>query len=177
MEPFSIEIENIITRDEYNHIIKNDLPIFMDYSPLTSNVDQYAFTLPYTSNSYIEVICGTNYSSTSGEWGEVYTSEKIYKAFLSYQIPLYLCQPLMCKTLKTLGFDLFEDLFDLSYDEEKNDLKKILMFYENIKKINNMSLRELHRFYLDNRSRVVHNFNLLKELSNLQIEGLKKMLQ
>ena len=73
------------------------------------NVDQYAFTLPYTSNAYIELIGCTSIENTSN----VYTSEKIFKPFMAFMIPVFVGPWKLCETLKQLGFHLFDDIIDL----------------------------------------------------------------
>ena len=171
---FGDEIFNTISKEEYDDIIKKDFPIVLDS---TGYSHQYALVLPYTCNSYIEVVCATAFLSDAQSFKEIYTSEKIYKPFLSFQIPIYLGQPFLCKTLKQLGFDLFEDLIDISYDTDLNDLNRIKMVYENINNISKMSNIDLHKYYQSNTDRLLNNFNKLRELSNKQIEHLKNILK
>ena len=105
-------IEPIYSKTTHEELLK-DLPIVLDYIPNLSNVDQYAFTLPYTSNAYIELIGCTTIDSSD----VVYTSEKIFKPFMAFMIPVFVGPSNLCKTLQQLGFDLFDDMIDLSYDE------------------------------------------------------------
>lgn len=163
------EVEKYYSRDRHDKIYKKELPVILDYIPNLSNVDQYSFTLPYTSNSYIEIIGCTNLSS-HGE--ELYTSEKIFKSFMSFQIPLFIGQPGLVELLRTLGFKMFDNVIDNSYDNIENNLERTNAVCEEIKRLGSMSRQEIHDMYSSCESEFRHNSQILKELYHLQKNNL-----
>jgi hypothetical protein len=103
-------------------------------------------------------------------------SEKSFKPFFGFNIPLIVGQPTGLKYLKDLGFDLFEDLFDISPKNTKVEIFQ--QFDKNLKVIKNMSKLELHNFYVENIQRIEHNFNLLTfRLKEKDIENINNFLK
>ncbi len=160
------------TEQEHKSLLE-DLPIVLDYIPNLSNVDQYAFTLPYTSNSYIEIIGCTSLSNYDGQ---IYTSEKIFKPFMSYNIPLFIGQKGLLKTLKKLGFDLFDDVIDTSYDDIECNLERTIKATENIVRLGKLSIEEIHELYNQSREKLEHNNYIMRELYHKQVETFKNLL-
>ena len=165
-------IEPIYSKTTHEELLK-DLPIVLDYIPNLSNVDQYAFTLPYTSNAYIELIGCTTIDSSD----VVYTSEKIFKPFMAFMIPVFVGPSNLCKTLQQLGFDLFDDIIDLSYDEEIDTVKRLSMVMEEIKKLGKYSIQELHNLYWDREQKLRHNHQLMQELARNQVETIRDLIE
>lgn len=165
-------IEPIYSKNTHEEILK-DLPIVLDYIPNLSNVDQYAFTLPYTSNAYIELIGCTTIDSSD----VVYTSEKIFKPFMSFMIPVFVGPSNLCKTLQQLGFDLFDDMIDLSYDEEIDTVKRLSMVMEEIKRLGKYSIQDLHNMYWTREQGLRNNHQLMQELARNQVETIRGLLE
>ena len=167
------EISEIYSKEQHENNLK-DLPIILDYVPNQSNVDQYAFTLPYTSNAYVEIIGCTSIRNET----EVYTSEKIFKPFMAFMIPIFVGQYKLCETLKKLGFNLFEELIDLSYDNENDVNKRLSMAMEQIKKVGNIPLKELHnRYHSEFEEGLRHNHNLMRNLADTQVNTIKNLIE
>lgn len=166
------ELEEIYSRDRHKEILK-ELPIVLDYIPNLSNVDQYAFTLPYTCNSYVELIGCTSI----GDYGtEIYTSEKIFKPFMSFQIPIFFGQQGLVKHLRRLGFNMFDDIIDNSYDEIENNLERMKVVSELVKTVGSWSREELHNKWNSQLDAMYHNSDVMKELFHLQSENLKNVI-
>ena len=165
-------IEPIYSKNTHEEILK-DLPIVLDYIPNLSNVDQYAFTLPYTSNAYIELIGCTSIENTPN----VYTSEKIFKPFMAFMIPVFVGPWKLCETLKQLGFYLFDDIIDLAYDNERDTAKRLSMVMEEIKKLGEYNIEELHNLYWDREEKLRHNHQLMQELARNQVETIRDLIE
>lgn len=165
------DVESYYSRERHTELLKT-LPKILDYVPNLSNVDQFAFTLPYTCNSYVEIIgcttiCGGN---------QVYTSEKIFKPFMSMQIPIFVGQCGLVKILRELGFEMFDDIIDNSYDDIEDNLERMKAVSEEIKKIGSWSREELHNKYNSQMDVAYRNSQRLKELFHLQSENLRKII-
>ena len=135
--------------------IVKDLPVVLD-TEWTGNVGQDSTIIPYSSNSYFHLVGCTNYKCDRNQV-PIYTSEKIFKPYLSWQIPIFFGVPGLYKVLKKLGFDVFEDIFDMSFDNELNDMKRFELQYKNVKKIAKMSKQEVHNTYRSNLHRIENN--------------------
>ncbi len=69
----------------------------------------------------------------------IFFTEKTAKAFLMNQIPLLIAAPGMVQVLRNMGFDMFDDIVDHSYDKEDNILKRCDMVYEEINRLVNQN--------------------------------------
>jgi hypothetical protein len=62
-------------------------------------------------------------------------------------------------------FDLFEDIIDYSYDNEKDPRKRLFMFVDEVKRLNSMK-DEIINFYKNNQERF--ELNKIKVTNILQ---------
>ena len=166
----NLNITNPIT-EKYFENIKKNLPITLDYL-WHGTVDQASVTLPYTTDSYVSLVCCTNYETTK----EVYTSEKIFKPFFSFHIPIFFGVRGLHKVLKKLGFYLFEDLIDLSFDDIHDNGERMYSAFDQAINIKSIGREQLHTYYVEKHNELLHNFNLLRKLSDGQLENLNKLI-
>lgn len=68
----------------------------------------------------------------------IFFTEKTAKAFLMNQIPLMIAAPGMVQVLRELGFDMFDDIVDHSYDKEDNVYKRCDLVFNELKRLVNM---------------------------------------
>ena len=68
------------------------------------------------------------------------------------------------QTLRNLGFDTFDDIFDNSYDEEEDVYKRVVMFFEEIDRIAAMNINELIFLKQDMYTRLEANKQVYKKL-------------
>lgn len=98
----------------------------------------------------------------------LFFTEKSAKPFLMSQIPLFIAAPGYVNQLRNLGFDVFDDIVDHSYDKEDYIFKRCDLVFDELKRLTNLYTLEgwntlikhklMHRFH--------KNFTLLKDLSN-----------
>jgi hypothetical protein len=156
---------------EYLEYVKQfEIPYSCDMYEISQNTF-VPFTLPpqYSSQSYISITTETVYTEDTS----VILSEKSYKAFNSFNIPLIIGMPMANKYLTDLGFDLFADLFDIEPKFTKNEIFK--QFEDNVKVIKRMSIKDIHDFYISNISRIEHNFINLVEIQ--KTKSLRKIAE
>jgi hypothetical protein len=95
-------------------------------------------------------------------------TEKSAKPFLMSQMPLFIAAPGYVNQLRILGFDVFDDILDHSYDREDYIFKRCDMVFDELKRLTN--LYTLDGWNAIMRERLTHrfhrNFMLMKELSN-----------
>jgi hypothetical protein len=113
--------------------------------------------------SYINIVTETNFNEK-----HIHITEKSFKPFYLHQLPIFLTNQNHIKTLKKeYGLDVFDDLIDHSYDNEFDNLKRLYMVYNEIKRLSEIK-DTIKRYYSDNIDRVLKNRKIIKEawLSN-----------
>lgn len=115
-----------------------------------------SFRLPAEWNeSFLHVVseCSIN---------RVYFSEKTW-------IPILNCKPFISqshrgfyKHFKDLGFELYDEIFDYSFDDEPDDLKRTDRIMENVKNIIGKDTTELYKVI---KPKILHNFNRAIEIA------------
>lgn len=84
-----------------------------------------------------------HYNPVNPDWqivssDRIFFTEKTAKAFLMNQIPLMIAAPGMVQVLRNLGFDMFDDIVDHSYDKEDNIFKRCDLVFNELKRLVNM---------------------------------------
>jgi hypothetical protein len=63
-----------------------------------------------------------------------------------------------------LGFETFPEFFDESYDLILDNSKRLGVILENIKRLCELDISEIHLMYQSVKPKLLHNHNLLMEL-------------
>ena len=150
--------------------LKNYFPLSLGDQP-----EQQHDLLPHIAdnvfNVVLEGVIGHNPASysvnsdTSNTGGRYLTvnsdrmmpTEKTTKAFAMNQIPLILATPGMVHTLRSMNFDMFDDVIDHSYDKENCIENRMNMILEQLKKVCEKDLGYWEEFILNNKQRFHHN--------------------
>ena len=110
-------------------------------------------------NSYINIITESQYHHR--EYG-VHISEKSFKPFYFFQIPIFLASYNHVKMMKEeYNLHFFDDLIDHSYDDEPDDSKRFHMIVNEINRLSNMR-EEISLYYKSNIDKLIHNHNFIK---------------
>jgi hypothetical protein len=88
-------------------------------------------------------------------------TEKTYKCFALYQIPVWVAPYRAVACYRQLGFDVFDDIVDHGYDLELDPVKRIGMVAEQIQKFCNLTHQQLGKLKLDLEPRFQKNFQVL----------------
>lgn len=98
----------------------------------------------------------------------LFFTEKSAKPFLTSQLPLFIAAPGFVDRLRTLGFDMFDDIIDHSYDQEDYIFKRCDMVFDELKRLTNLYTLDGWNAIINERltHRFHRNFMLMKELSN-----------
>jgi hypothetical protein len=86
--------------------------------PTTENEDNFIKLTNVYSKCAVNIVTETQYDSRPG-----IITEKTFLAFLSRQIPIVIGYPGIVQDCIDLGFDMFTDLVDTSYDYAPNDCR------------------------------------------------------
>jgi hypothetical protein len=144
----------------YDH--KNDF--FTSHYENTRSKLHYPELKECYENSYINIVTESAFNFDY-HTNVVHITEKSFRPFFYYQIPLILATPNHIKKMKDkYDFDFFDDIIDHSYDSETHDKIRFSMFTEEINRIykNKDNIKE---FYKKNRDRFELNKKKLMEIA------------
>ena len=92
--------------------------------------------------------------SDNFKYGTITLTEKAWKPFKTHQLPLYIGLPGYVGVIRNLGFDVYDDFIDHSYDKEMNHIERIKMVVDELNRITKL---DMLKFYNTNRKRFVKN--------------------
>jgi hypothetical protein len=123
-------------------------------------------TLESFQNSYINIVAETYFKNKENN---LHITEKSFKPFYYFQMPIFLAQYNHVKTMREeYDFDFFDDLIDHSYDDEKDDVKRLEMLVKEIERLSNMH-DTISKYYKNNISKILHNHYFVKIYPNKKI--------
>lgn len=95
----------------------------------------------------------------------IHISEKSFKPFAFYQLPIIIATPHHVRTLRDeYGFDMFDDIINHSYDLEMDNNKRFMMIVEEIGRLNN-NKDFIHQFYKNNKNRFESNRDIIQKIA------------
>lgn len=152
-----------ISSEEYNILLDttNHLPISVngESGNIPSTVlygSSFKKIINLVTENTVGLECG------EAEYNTITFTEKAWIPFRIHQIPIYISQLGYVNELRLLGFDLFDDIVDHSYDNELDPFKRIILAVDEMDKLRNLDLLD---FYNKNYLRFVKN--------NIQCQILK----
>ena len=112
-------------------------------------------------NAYLNITTETNFITE-----DVHITEKSFKPFFFYQIPIFLSSAFHVKNLKEIyEFDLFEDVVNHDYDNETNFKKRFSLVCDEINRIYN-NRDEIKKFIINNKERFLKNNEIVSNIIN-----------
>lgn len=131
----------------------------IDYNDVDDSSHIETFWNPVLfKNPFIKLVGETLYHDET-----FYLTEKTSMPILLGQPFLTISTLFFYKNLKKMGFKLYDEIFDYSFDNEINHEKRINMIIENIDKIKNKNLNEL---YIKIKNKVKYNQILSFQMIN-----------
>ena len=140
-------VKKILDRklDQFGHVSylekpNNDdsrFPLVIDQTEITWE-EQRNIAMPALAGALFNVICETAYESNTSQLVHHHRpgmTEKSYKCFALFQIPIWLAPYHAVACYRTLGFDVFDDIVDHGYDLEIDPSKRIKLVADQIENI------------------------------------------
>jgi hypothetical protein len=145
------------------------LPILVDGVIDTDNKQHY-----HDDNDFfkcmVNVIAETSSQTDDDSWREVFLTEKTFKAFAYRQIPIWFSVPNTVNEVRKLGFDVFDDIIDHSYDIiADEDMRRSTVINELTRFCTTYPLSELVDLRIKIWKRISNNMTLLNELESKHI--------
>ena len=100
-----------------DEITLHDWPYHTSYAG-TTNEQNYLRLLPLYADHDINIVTETQYQYRPG-----IITEKTFFAWISLQVPVLIGYPGMVQDSKDMGFDVFEDIVETSYDWSDNSMR------------------------------------------------------
>lgn len=168
-------VKGIIDNDllKYGAVSYSDghfnFPLIVDYANVSYS-QGHVFDHPKIQGALFNIITETAYESNahikkSQEHPLPGMSEKTFKAFILGQIPVWAAPYKSVECYRQLGFDVFDDIIDHSYDNTVDPEKRITQIINVIKNICLIDVNELSKLKTKLESRFKHNFKRLKFLA------------
>ena len=140
--------------DNMKQLIKEKPVSKVDYeNPFNTIGFGCEYKEPYL-DSYIHIISETNFETPG-----MYFSEKTWKPILNFQPFISVNYQYSLKYLKELGFKTFHPFIDESYDNEEDPIKRMTMIYDEVKRLDSLSIEEIHEWYYSVKDILIHNNN------------------
>jgi hypothetical protein len=145
-------------------------PMQIDWDINQSSVTerQHRVDHPGITGALFNVITESSYENTDGSHYLPMLSEKSFKCFILHQIPIWLTPYHSVICFRELGFDVFDDIVDHSYDLELDPVRRIELVTNQIEKI--CKLTNLNDIRQQLKSRFLKNIATLKSYTNYQSE-------
>lgn len=146
--------------------IKNSITV----DGMVSDQDKCQVTDPRFLSCLFNIVSESSDQSDPNVWKSLFITEKTWKPFGMYQIPLWMAVPGMVQAVRDLGFDVFDDLcdshvYDEINDEQQRQDKLIQIVTELDKKYSILCCRRLRK---QHQHRLEHNYRLLDDLRRKQ---------
>jgi len=153
------------------------LPILAD-GIADSDLKQHHHTNVDFFKCFVNVVTETSSQTDNDSWRDIFITEKTFKVFAYRQIPLWFAVPGTVQVVRDLGFDVFDDVFNHSYDTEYDPAKRSdLVVTELYKFINDNSIHEINNLRQQLWSRINKNANLLFKLNDITFMNKSKLIK
>ena len=119
----------------------------------------------FYENSYIHITSETIFDGVPLE--VPFFSEKSFHAMVNLQPFIYVGCAGALTQLKNWGIKTFHPYIDESYDYEKDDIIRFKMIENEIRKLNEKSIEEIHEWYYSITDILLHNQQQLKTFSTM----------
>jgi hypothetical protein len=147
-------------KDHLINYAKNWKPLVLDDSVETLDNNKI---VPYLyENSYFSIVTET------GLGGYFRITEKTFKPIANYHPFIILGCHGTLKYLKSQGYETYPELFDESYDDEEDQIKRTFMVIDQVEQFSKLQKVEKDRLYKLVHEKVLHNANLFFNVLHLK---------
>jgi len=139
--------------------MRDSLPLMLDPNPATTLDLSNTPINKFYDQSLFNIVTETQfYESIRFGLPTLFLTEKIFKPMLYLQIPIILGGPGLVQEMRNMGFDMFDDIVDHSYDTINDHDQRMDMVLDQIEKINSKySLSEINDLAVDVMTRLKIN--------------------
>lgn len=123
-------------------------PYILDHTAnnISDELNQRIMIPEHFANSYFTFVTETTFANDNDE-NVLFFTEKIYQPILQYHPFIVAACPGTLAYMRKYGYETFPELFDESYDVEQDLKKRTALILENIERVANMPVEQLHKIY------------------------------
>ena len=115
---------------------------------------------------FINVVTESSSQTDKESWHEIFITEKSLKAFLYRQLPIFWAVPGTVQLLRDMGFDLYDDVIDHSYDTiQDSDIRLDTVINEIKRMTTKYNLDQMHDLRKQLWLRINKNVDLLVQMN------------
>jgi len=121
-------------------------------------------TIEHHLDTYFSIISETSISNQHSDWDNdelVHICEKTFKGLASPHPFILFANNGVLKYLRSIGFETFPEMFDESYDDEKDALKRFNLVLDEVERLSKMNIDEMHQKFVNTLPKIKHNHELL----------------
>lgn len=146
---------------EYKKLIGDVYPFVVDVedAELVSDMHNFFTKKDIWLDTYFSIVSETSVSEYS-----TFITEKTVRPMIYYHPFIVWGNPNTLSYLRSIGFETFPELFDESYDSVYNEKDRLNIILDNVNRLCNMDITEIHDLYQIVKPKLIHNRNLLLEL-------------
>lgn len=160
---------------EYIDLFGNvSLPILLDGSSNLPDHEYHQVHNVLFRTCAVNIIAESSSQTDVGVWRSVFVTEKTFKAFGMMQIPIWWAVPGVVNCVRKLGFDVFDDVIDHSYDQEHCEDQRFQLLLTQVKQLETLNLTQLRQ---ELKSRLEANHQLLKRIVQDQQDHFGQLLK
>ena len=161
--------------EKYSVKLNNKLPLLLDKQDMSVCWSVTHTTFNHYFDTYFSIVTESIFREAPQDDMELFISEKTWKTIMNYHPFIIVASPFTLKKIRSYGFKTFHPFIDESYDVCLDNQQRFLMIEEQIKKLCEMPLEDLHDWYCSiidtlefNYSHFYNTFipNQYKELEN-----------
>jgi len=109
-------------------------------------------------NSYYNIVTESQvFEYDNMDLQKIFITEKVWKPIITFQPFIVINHPNTLKKLKEWGFKTFDGFIDESYDEIKDYKERRKLIFSEIKRLNNMTIEELDKWYWEMEDILIYN--------------------
>jgi hypothetical protein len=98
-----------------------------------------------------------------------YISEKTLRPIGSKRMFIIAGASGILSTLRSKGFETFDDIIDESYDSIVDPCKRFCAVVDAVESFTSLDLQTIRQYYIDNQQKFEHNFQTLKNLRSTEL--------
>lgn len=164
------------TQDLIDAIQPYSLPILVD-GLIDSDKKQHYHDNVLFFECFFNIISETSSQTDSDSWKKVFLTEKSFKAFAYRQLPVWFAVPNTVREVRKLGFDVFDDIIDHSYDALNNPEERMNAVVKEIQRLcEQYSIEKTQQLRNKLWPRISKNVKLLRELDKTHAIKKRKLI-
>lgn len=147
--------------EEYKTLIKDKYPFVVDYEDerFVSGMHNFFTKKDMWQETYFSLVSET---SSSDDW--IFITEKIIRPIIYFHPFILWGNPGTLEVLRSYGFETFPEFFDEDYDNIYNEDKRLKAVIDNVNRLCDKSLDEIHLMYMSVLDKLIHNRMVLTKL-------------